>query len=147
MINFKLIPGCLNHLDTQYKVILITLNNFKYYYTLIDDSIKNFNSELDWDNMFTLDDASQRLKDGMVMYVGMVDSGVFGHVWFKNHEDGRFLFNLFVKNNVYNKTYTGKEFVSDIIYRFEYDKTIYCEVDDWNEKSIKLFKRLGFQVQ
>jgi hypothetical protein len=23
---------------------------------------------------------------------------------------------------------------------------IYCEADDWNEKSIKLFKRLGFKI-
>jgi hypothetical protein len=76
--------------------------------------------------------------------MGIFDSDVFGHVWFSDYKDGRFLFNLFVRNNVQEKKYTGKEFVSDIIFRHEYDKSIYCEVDEWNEKSIKLFEKLGF---
>jgi len=75
----------------------------------------------------------------------MIDAGVFGYVWFDNKDDGRSLFNLFVRNKVNVKNYSGQEFVSDIIYRFEYDKVIYSEVDEWNEKSIKLFKKLGFQ--
>jgi RimJ/RimL family protein N-acetyltransferase len=145
MINFKLEQTNFNHLKTQYEVIPITLSNFENSCNLIDNSIKNFKSEIEWEELFTLDEARQRLTEGMVMYVGIIDFDVFGHVWFKNHNDGRFLFNLFIRNQVEDKKYTGKEFLSDVIYRFEDNKTIYCEVDNWNEKSIKLFKRLGFQ--
>jgi len=145
MINFKLEQTNFNHLKTQYEVVPVTLSNFGDSYNLIDSSIKNFKSEIEWEELFTLDCAHQRLTEGMVMYVGVIDFDVFGHVWFKNHNDSRFLFNLFVRNQVEDKKYTGKEFLSDVIYRFEDNKTIYCEVDNWNEKSIKLFKRLGFQ--
>jgi len=145
MINFKLLPENFNHLEKQYRIVPINFINFKYFYSLIDDSINYFNQELDWKDMFTLDVAYQRIKDGMTMYVGMIDAGVFGYVWFDNKNDGRSLFNLFVRNKVNIKNYSGQEFVSDVIYRFEYDKVIYSEVDEWNEKSIKLFKKLGFQ--
>lgn len=144
MINFKLNQTNFNHLKTEYKVIPVTLSNFMDYRDLINSSIKNFKSELDWESLFTLDDAYQRLNEGMIMYIGMVDFEVFGHVWFKNHNDGRFLFNLFVRNQVEDKKYTGKEFLSDVIFRFENNKTIYCEVDEWNTKSLRLFERLGF---
>jgi RimJ/RimL family protein N-acetyltransferase len=147
MINFKLEQTNFNHLKTQYEAVPVTLSNFGDSYNLIDSSIKNFKSEIEWEELFTLDEAHQRLTEGMVMYVGVIDFNVFGHVWFKNHNDGRFLFNLFVRNQVEDKKYTGKEFLSDVIYRFENNKTIYCEVDEWNIKSLRLFERLGFQVQ
>ena len=146
MINFKLEPINFNKLETKYKIVKIDSSNISHFYQLINDSINNFNDEIKWDGMFDFNEACNRLNDGMIMYIGMYDSAVFGHVWFKEYKDGKFLFNLFVKNKVINKKYSGKEFVSDIIYRFEYDKTIYCEVDEWNEKSIKLFNTLGFNI-
>jgi hypothetical protein len=96
--------------------------------------------------MFTFQDAISRVQNGMTMYVGVSDVDIFGYVWFKDYSSDRFLFNLFVRNDVANKTYTGKEFVSDVINRYEFNKVIHCEVDEWNEKSIKLFKKIGFQL-
>ncbi len=144
MITYKLNPEYFNHLETKYKIVRVTNSNYHYYYQLVNDSIKYFHDEIDWGGMFNTTDALKRLKNNMVMYIGLMDADVFGYVWFDDYIDGRFLFNLFVRNNVTEKKYTGKEFVSDIIYRFEYDKIIYCEVDEWNEKSIKLFEKLGF---
>jgi hypothetical protein len=43
-------------------------------------------------------------------------------------------------------TSNGTEFTSDIINRFETQYPIYADVDDWNVKSIRLFKKLGFRV-
>ena len=144
MINFKLNQSNFNYLETQYKIIKLDNINFKYYYQLVVDSINYFNSEIQWDEMFDFNTAYNRILNGMTMYIGMIDSDVFGYVWFDNYKDGRYLFNLFVRNLVQEKNYTGKKFVSDIIHRFEYEKPIYAEVDEWNEKSIKLFKKLGF---
>jgi ribosomal protein S18 acetylase RimI-like enzyme len=81
----------------------------------------------------------------MRMYIGLIDSKVFGHVWFRNYKDGSYLFNLFVKNKAKTENYTGTKFTSDIISRFENEYPIYVNVDEWNEKSIKLFDRLGFK--
>jgi RimJ/RimL family protein N-acetyltransferase len=145
MIQFKLNPKDFNYLNTTYNVVPINNQNLSHYYSLIQDSIKYFNIEKKWDGMFTFEDAVSRIQNGMTMYVGLLDIDVFGYVWFREYNNDRFLFNLFVRNKITNKTYTGKEFVSDVINRYEYDKVIHCEVDEWNEKSIRLFKRIGFK--
>ena len=145
MINFKLDQDKFNDLKTKYKIIKINSDNFKYSYRLIIDSIKYFNSEIEWDGMFDFNTAHKRISSGMTMYVGMMDSDVFGHVWFRDENKSRYLFNLFVRNIIPEKNYTGKEFLSHVISKYEFNKSILCEVDEWNEKSIKLFKRLGFE--
>lgn len=146
MINFKLLPENFNYLGTEYRILTIKLITYKYAESRILETIENFNNEIEWGDMFNFDTVVDRLKNGMKMYilVGDNDNTTYGHVWFKDHKDGRNLFNLYVRNDIANKTYTGKEFVSDIIHRYESNTPIYCEVDDWNVKSINLFKRLGF---
>lgn len=145
MIPFKLDFKDFNCLNTEYSIIPISNNNIEQSYTLINNSIEHFNAEIEWRGMFNFGEAMNRIKSGMTMYVGVMDETIFGYVWFKDYKDGRFLFNLFVRNKVNSKPYTGKEFVSDVINRYEYDKVIHCEVDEWNEKSIRLFKRIGFK--
>lgn len=146
MVQFKLDPKDFNYLSTEYDVTRINNQNLTNHYQLIQEAIGYFNSEVEWDEMFTFEEAVSRVQNGMVMYIGVIDATVFGYVWFKEYVNNRFLFNLFVRNHVANKTYTGKEFASDVINRYEYGKVIRCEVDDWNERSIKLFKRLGFKT-
>ena len=136
-----------NHLKTQYKIVSINQDTFIYTYSLVFDAIRYFKEELEWDKMFDFVDAQRRITNGEIMYVGMIDCDLFGYVWFKDLDNDRKLYNLFVRNQVEDKKYTGKEFLSDVIYRFENNKTIYCEVDEWNTKSLRLFERLGFRVQ
>ena len=147
MVNFKLDANNFIHLKTQYDITPITFLNINDNLSLIEDSIKHFNSEIEWKDMFTIEEAIKRVSEGMIMYIGLNDFGVFGHVWFNDYKDGRVLFNLFVRNQIPKKEYTGKEFVSDIIHRFEHEKPIYSEVGEWNKKSINLFKRLGFELK
>jgi hypothetical protein len=146
MISFSLNKNNFIPLQREYTIIKVDKLNFERNKDYVLDSIHNFNSEIKWDNMFTLDEANNRVFNNMRMYIGLIDSQVFGHVWFKDYNDGVYLFNLFVKNNTIDKTYTGTEFVSDIINRFETQYPIYADVDDWNVKSIRLFKKLGFRV-
>jgi hypothetical protein len=146
MIAFKLDNKNFNYLGVEYNIIKIDNTNFDYYKHHIIESINNFNLEINWNDMFNLDEVKYRLSNDMNMYIGILNDSPFGHVWFKEYEDGKYLYNLFVKNKTNIKEYTGKEFVSDIINRFEIQYPIYADVDDWNEKSIRLFKRLGFKV-
>lgn len=146
MISFNLIPENFIPLEVECKILPITFLNLYENINLIKDTIKYFNDEIIWDKMFNINEAIERISNGMVMYVLILDYDVLGHVWFTNNNNGRELFNLFVRNKIVLKPYLGKQFVSDVIKRFEYGKNIYCEVDDWNEKSIKLFKRLGFKL-
>jgi hypothetical protein len=145
MINFKLEIEKFNYLGTECNIIPISFINYHNYKTLIEDCIYFFNDEIEWDGMFSLNQALVRISNGMVLYVCMGDTQPLGYVWFKDKEDKRLLFNLFFRNKNVIKKYTGKEFVSSVINTYEKNKIIVCEVDEWNEKSLKLFKKLGFQ--
>ena len=147
MIPFKLDSIDFTPLGTEYEVVKVDCNNFESNKQYILKSIDNFNLEIEWNSMFTLEEANNRVLSNMRMYVGLVDSKIFGHVWFKDYKDGSYLFNLFVKNKGKTENYTGTEFTSDIIKRFEKKYPVYADVDEWNEKSIKLFKRLGFKSE
>lgn len=112
---------------------------------VVQKEIVFFNEEIEWDGMFDLGIARDRILSGMTLYVLLIDNEPVGHVWLRDECDGRFLFNLFVRNKVATKTWSGKEFVSTVIDRFERGRTIYCEVDEWNSRSIRLFMSLGFE--
>lgn len=142
MIKFKLDPENFNYLNTQYDIIQVDMSNYFDHVDLIKKTIKNFNDEIEWADMFNLQKAMYRFEYGMMMYIGIIDNEPFGHVWF----DRSYLFNLFVRNQIENKTYSGKEFVSDVLHKYYNNRIIYCEVDDWNTKSINLFTRLGFRL-
>jgi len=145
MILFSLSENDFTPLGIEYTVVKIDLSNFESNKQYVTDSINNFNLEIEWNEMFTLEEASSRVSNNMRMYIGIIDLKVFGHVWFKDYKDGSYLFNLFVKNKAKTENYTGTKFTSDIINRFENEYPIYADVDEWNEKSIKLFNRLGFK--
>lgn len=145
MISFSLNKNDFTPLGVEYIIVKIDRSNFESNKQYVTDSINNFNSEIEWKEMFTLEEASNRVLNNMRMYIGLIDSKVFGHVWFKSYEDSNYLFNLFVKNKAKTGNYTGTEFTSDIINRFENKYPIYVNVDEWNEKSINLFNRLGFK--
>ena len=147
MISFKLNSIDFSPLGAEYKVVRVDYSNFESNRQHVLTSISNFNLEIEWDKMFTLEEANSRVSNNMRMYIGFIDSKVFGHVWFRNYKDGSYLFNLFVTNKTEIKNYTGTEFVSDIVNRFEKKHPIYADVDEWNEKSIKLFNRLGFKSE
>lgn len=145
MLKFKL-----EHFECKHQnniiIVKITIENYKNYFHLIENTINYFKNEIKWDDMFEIENVIERLEQNMTLYLGLYDGDVYSHVWFKDDNDGKLLFNLFVRNDVIFKPYTGKEFVSNIINRYESNQNIYCNVDEWNEKSIKLFKSLGFII-
>jgi hypothetical protein len=145
MISFSLSKNDFTYLGIKYEIVKIDQSNFESNKQYVTGSINNFNSEIKWDKMFTLEEASSRVSNNMRMYIGIIDLKIFGHVWFRDYKDGSYLFNLYVKNKAKTENYTGTKFTSDIINRFENEYPIYADVDEWNEKSIKLFSRLGFK--
>lgn len=145
MINLKLNPKDFNDLGVNYNIREVTYHNFPKYMDEIEKCIDYFNGEIKWDGMFTKSDVLERFSCGDTMYLGFNEWGVFGYVWFKRTSKGKWLYNLFVRTEFEVRNYSGTGFVSSIIKQFESDNDIYCEVDEWNEKSIKLFKKLGFQ--
>ena len=72
--------------------IQITNLNFLENQNIISKTIETFNSEIEWDKMWNLDDANIRLTNGEVLYILLDGKTPIGHVWYNLY----YLYNAFV---------------------------------------------------
>jgi hypothetical protein len=124
--------------------IQIDKSNYIEHLSIVKECITLFNSELEWDGMYNLTDAIKRFEDGYVNFVLIENNVIYGYVWFIQNTTNVLLLNLFMRNNNIHKKYKGREFISNVIYTNYNECNIYNHVDEWNIKSINLFKSLGF---
>ena len=146
MINFKLTNIDATNKNSEIEIIEINKNNIDQFLHLIELSINFFNDEIIWDGMFNIDESIRRVNLNHTLYLGIYNSIPFAHVWFKPYEDGYLLYNLFVRNKIEKKMYKGSEFTYTILSNYYESSTIYANVDEWNIKSINMFKKLGFKI-
>ena len=124
--------------------IQIDKSNYIEHLSIVKECITLFNSELEWDGMYNLTDAIKRFEDGYVNFILIENNIIYGYVWFIKNTTNVLLLNLFMRNNNIHKKYKGREFISNVIYNNYNEYNIHNHVDDWNIKSINLFKSLGF---
>jgi hypothetical protein len=124
--------------------IQIDKSNYIEHLSIIKECITLFNSELEWDGMYNLTDAIKRFEDGYVNFILIENNVIYGYVWFTQNTTNVLLLNLFMRNNNIHKKYKGREFISNVIYNNYNECNIHNQVDEWNIKSINLFKSLGF---
>jgi hypothetical protein len=124
--------------------IQIDKSNYIEHLSIVKECITLFNSELEWDGMYNLTDAIKRFEDGYVNFILIENNVIYGYVWFIQNTTNVLLLNLFMRNNNIHKKYKGREFISNVIYNNYNEYNIHNHVDDWNIKSINLFKSLGF---
>ena len=112
----------------------------------IEKCIDLFNSEIEWDGMFKLEDALNRIKRGEKMFGGYKNGELFCYCWIKeNNKDDYYLYNVFSKK----PTSLRKLGVIDLLYLVIKTHTsgkIRVEIDEWNTQSQKVAKALGFSV-
>ena len=119
----------------------ITKNNFKENSELIQKSIDTFHSQIDWNDMWDLDECEVRLSQDEILYL-LLDSGIpNGHVWY----DSSYLYNAFVSENRTSgdSLWFIQETMWDMKEIFNL-RRISLYVDDWNIRAIKFWKKLGF---
>ena len=103
----------------------------------IQTSIDNFNNNVEWEDMWTLEQAYERLEKGHDLFLGVTEDGPMAHVWFEND----YLYNAFVDPRRV-KGY-GVRFIQACLNFMEYDYIrLYC--DDWNIRAQKFFEKVGF---
>lgn len=119
----------------------ITQNNFKQNSELIQQSIDKFHSQIEWNEMWDLDECEVRLNQNEILYL-LLDSDIpNGHVWY----DSYYLYNAFV-----SETRTDGDsiwFIQETMWDMKKIfnlKHISLYVDDWNIRAIKFWKKLGF---
>jgi hypothetical protein len=121
--------------------IQITNLNFLENQNIISKTVETFNSEIEWDKMWNLDDANIRLTNGEVLYILLDGKTPIGHVWY----DLYYLYNAFVSEKRENGDSIW--FIQETMWDMKenYDLTyIKLYVDDWNERAIRFWKKLNF---
>ena len=109
----------------------------------LQSAIDLFQQELNWDKMWSVDDANQRLKDGWLFSVLEIDNKLRGWYWL--NYDIKESFNLYVHKNHRGYGY-GFGLISYIITAAKLRQLDYviAQVDEWNTASQKLLLKCGF---
>ena len=112
--------------------------------------IEYFNQEYTWNNMFTLEDAINRiLVNGDNLFLLFMNTRAIGYVWFKEIDPKTtFGYNLYVTKKVDRPKSAPKWFynkVSGIMLK-NYD-TIKVEIEDWNKVVFDLVESIGYKKQ
>ena len=109
----------------------------------LQTAIDLFQDELNWDKMWSVGDAKQRLEDGWLFSVLEINDELKGWYWL-DYETKEGL-NLYVHKDCRGYGY-GSELISYIITAAKLQQldSVWSQVDEWNEVSQRLFLRCGF---
>lgn len=117
-------------------VIKITTYNLAENIKYIQESIDAFKREVEWEEMWDIEQATERLSQNCILFLLRDNEGALGHVWFK--ED--YLFNMFVSDR--RETSTSIRFILHCFNYIPYKNiNLYC--DKWNIKAQKFFNKVG----
>ena len=129
-----------SHRD-ELHLLKITKETFSDNKELIQQSINTFNSEIEWDDMWTIDIAKERISYGETLYLLLDNQNPLGHVWY----DLYYLYNAFVSQK--RKDGDSIWFIQETMWDMKQNNDltyIKLYVDDWNKKAIKFWKKLNF---
>lgn len=112
---------------------------------LIQKCINLFNSEIQWDDMFDINEAFDRIKRGEKMFVGYKNEDIFCYCWIRQDDaQSYYIYNVFSKK----PKSLRKMGVIDLLYsaiKYHTNGIITGEVDEWNTQSQKITEKLGFK--
>ena len=110
-------------------------------YQIIKHCINMFNNEHNWDLMFNLDDAQDRILNGHKFFVAYHEINIYGYCWL----DYDVIYNVFSKQHVGERNYGATDMIYVVIKNYT-NGPVKSFVDEWNKKSINVFKKLGFNL-
>ena len=111
---------------------------------IIQQCIDMFNSEIKWNDMFDLNRAIDRIKNGNKMFVAFYKNQLFGYCWLESISLNTYsIFNVFSKKEPVIRNYGATDLLYYVIKNHTHGNII-ASVDEWNTKSINVFNKLGF---
>jgi len=130
-----------NPLTSEIQPTYISLFNGDF--PALQKGIDTFNSEVEWDGMWNIDDAKTRLNNGWKLITLVLDNKICGWNWLDVNT--KTTHNLFVSKPYTNKGYglQLKKFMLVLSKQLGIDK-LKCEVDDWNKNSIRVQQKAGW---
>ena len=112
----------------------------------IQKCIDLFNSEIQWNDMFDVQKALDRIERGEKIFVGYKNEDIFCYCWIRqDNEQEYYLYNVFSKK----PESLRKIGVIDLLYLVIKNHTtgkIKVEIDKWNIQSQRVAERLGFNL-
>ena len=111
--------------------------------TKLQSGIDEFNKQLNWDNMWTVTDAKERLKNNWWFYVIEEDNKYIGWAWFDT--PNKQFCNLYVHKDYRDRGY-GKELTYKRLNECKKRdiQNVWMEVDEWNKPEQKITQELGW---
>jgi hypothetical protein len=126
-------------IDNDFKIVETTDKN------IIQNCINLFNSEIIWDDMFNVQTALDRIKNGDKMFVSYYKNKIAGYCWLKCIDSTTYyIYNVFIKTTNYSRMYGATDMLFYVIRNYT-NTTILTNIDDWNIRSINVFTKLGFR--
>ena len=119
--------------------IFLFNNNF----TQLQKGIDTFNSEIEWDDMWTINIAKDRLQNNWKLLVLIIDNKICGWNWLDYNN--KQTHNLYVSKKYSNKGW-GLKLKKSMLFlaqELKIDK-LKCKVDDWNLNSIRVQEKCGY---
>lgn len=112
----------------------------------VDKLINQFNSEYEWDNMFTINDVVNRVLENEKLFILYYKKIAIGYVFFKKtFYDSYFGYNLYVSKKIKRPKYAAYWFYNNVTnIMLEYSNKIEVEVDEWNWVIIDIIKNIGY---
>lgn len=125
-------------------------NDFiKVYKTLPDvtklkNEIDNFNNEIEWALMWSIEDAQKRLNNNWIIITLEIENKIQGWVWLDT-------INNFLQNLYVNKIYRNKGYATDLVHilcnvaKKNNINQLKTHVEDWNLPSQRVFIKCGWE--
>lgn len=114
---------------------------------IIDNLILVFHSEYQWDDMFTIKDVEDRIKNNHTLFILFYDDIPIGYVFFKPVTDLIcFGYNLYVTKKVKRPKYAADWFYNEVsgVMLKTYNQ-IDVEIEDWNGVVFEIVKNIGYK--
>ena len=120
----------------------IQLYNFSDFTDKIQLSIDKFNSQIEWDSMWDLNEAYERLSRNNTLYLLLKNDLPIGHVWYI----GEYLYNAFVSNERVDGE--SQWFIQQTMLDRNTSgyNTITLYTETWNERANSFWKKLGYTI-
>jgi hypothetical protein len=144
MFKYSLQPKSILVGENTPPFIEVDNSNYIHHIEDIKETIRVFNLEVVWDDMYSYCDALHRLMGENILYLLKENGILYGYFWIRPHPNGVYLYNLFMRGKNIDKKYRGGDFVSAVIKALYNDVCVCVDVNTWNQRAIGLFESVGF---
>jgi len=114
------------------------------YYGIMKNLIELFNSEYNWEGMFTIEDVLNRIENNQKLYILFLNSKEIGYLWINELDsENCFCYNIYVTKKIKRPKNSAVWFISKV---YEWNllkyKKIKLQIESWNHAALRIHLEL-----